>query len=423
MNIEVYPHTLTGNVEAIASKSQAHRLIIAAALSDKDTTVNINSLSEDIQATLNVLDALGATAQQVDDTKLIISPLTKAKANARLNCGESGSTLRFMLPVAAALGARDAVFTGEGKLPKRPMEPLLTALAQKGVVIKGTELPLRIKGQLEAGTFSLPGNISSQFISGLLFALPLLPEDSSIEITSPRESQGYIDMTIAALKIFGIQIQETDKGYYIKGGQKYISPGAVKVEGDWSNAAFWFTAGALGKTITVTGLDESSYQGDKAILPILEKMGAKVIRKDNAVTVSPSPLQGIQIDAGEIPDLVPILSVAAAGAQGKTVIKNAQRLRLKESDRLLAMNQCLSLLGGDIKETEDGLIINGGQKLDGTKVPSFQDHRIVMSMAIASVIAKSPIIIQGAESVKKSYPHFFRDFQRLGGLVNVIYLR
>lgn len=423
MNIEVYPHTLEGKLRAVASKSQGHRLIIAAALSDKPTKIKISSTSKDIEATLNVIDALGATTQELDEDEILITPLKDPVNTAILDCGESGSTLRFLFPVAAALGGWEYTFTGQGKLPQRPMEPLLSQLKNHGVTIKGSGLPLKIQGKLKGGNFSLPGNISSQFISGLLFALPLLPEDSTIEITSQRESQGYIEMTLFALKTFGIKIEETDQGYFIKGGQTYTSPGELEVEGDWSNAAFWFTAGALGGDITLTGLNPHSQQGDKEILPILAKMGANIEETPQGIRVRKSPLQGLEIDAREIPDLVPILSVAAAAAQGTTVIKNAQRLRLKECDRLLAVSETLSILGVDIKETEDGLIINGGGSIHGSKVQSFNDHRIVMSAAVASVVAKSPIIIQGAEAVTKSYPNFFKDLKELGGMTNVLYLR
>lgn len=423
MNIEVHHSHLAGKVAAIASKSQGHRIIIAAALSDKPTTININASSKDIEATLNVIDALGAEIQWLDTDKLLITPLTKAAPKAILNCSESGSTLRFLLPVAAALNGREYVFTGKGKLPKRPMEPLLSELKNHGATIKGTELPLKISGKPQGGTYSLPGNISSQFISGLLFALPLLEEDSQIIITSPRESQGYINMTLDTLKLFGVKIEEQANGYFIKGRQQYISPGTITVEGDWSNAAFWFVAAALRGEISVTGLNPHSLQGDKKILPILEAMGAEVTVADGAVTVTQSPLKALEIDAGEIPDLVPPLAVAATAAQGTTVIKNAARLRIKECDRLFAMAQTLALLGGDIQETDDGLIIKGTPKLNGGKVTGFNDHRIVMSAAVASLLSPNPVIIAGAEAVEKSYPHFFRDFQQLGGLVNVLYLR
>ncbi|MDO4541233.1 MAG: 3-phosphoshikimate 1-carboxyvinyltransferase [Bacillota bacterium] len=422
MNIEIHPHILQGQLRAIASKSQGHRCMIAAALSNEPTTIRISSFSKDIEATLNVIDALGAVSTQISEDVLKIDPIGKPQATAFLNCGESGSTLRFLFPVAAALGGREYTFTGGGKLPERPMDPLLREVRQKGITVKGEKLPLKIGGKLKPGKFTLPGDISSQFISGLLFALPLLEGDSEIEITTPTQSKAYIDMTLDTLKLFGVKIEEEKNGYFIKGAQTYKSPGFIEVEGDWSNAAFWFTAGALGGPVTLTGLDLDSSQGDKKILDILKTMGAEVEAAPEAITVRKGKLQGCEIDAGEIPDLVPILSVAAAAAEGATVIKNARRLRIKECDRLFAMEQLLSLLGVEVQGTEDGLIIKGGV-IDGGKTDSFNDHRIAMSGAIASVVAKGPIIITGAEAVDKSYPGFFKDLQRLGGLANVLYLR
>ncbi|MEG1496531.1 MAG: 3-phosphoshikimate 1-carboxyvinyltransferase [Clostridiales bacterium] len=423
MNIEVHHSILNGEIEAIASKSQSHRILIAAALSDKPTTIKINSWSKDIEATLNAITELGAKSEWEDDDELIITPIADLPPKATLDCNESGSTLRFLFPVVGALDIFECTFIGRGKLPKRPMEPIITEMRNKGISIKNKTLPITIFGTLQGGEYKLPGNISSQFVSGLLFALPLLPTDSTIEITTPEESQSYIEMTIDVLKTFGITIKKENNIYIIKGNQKYISPNKITVEGDWSNAAFWFSGAALNGSITVMGLNPKSTQGDKKILDILKEMGAEVSINQNSITVTHKNLNAIEIDAGDIPDLVPVLAMVATLAQGTTNIINAKRLRLKECDRLFAMNQCITMLGGDIKETEDGLIIKGGTHLIGGKVKSFKDHRIAMSAAIGSVVAKNPIIIEDAEAVEKSYPHFFHDFQELGGKYNVLYLR
>jgi 3-phosphoshikimate 1-carboxyvinyltransferase len=317
-----------------------------------------------------------------------------------LPCGESGSTFRFLLPVVGALG-RKASFILEGRLPERPLSPLYEELVRHGCKLspQGAN-PFTIEGQLTPGSYTLDGGVSSQFISGLLFALPLLGGDSTISLTGKAESLPYIEMTLDTLKTFQINIGYDGKAFTIPGRQKYISPGTVQVEGDWSNAAFWLCAGAVsGNTVTVTGLDPHSKQGDRAVAEILGRFG-----KD---------LHGIEIDAANIPDLVPILSVVAAAAKGPTRIYNAGRLRDKESDRLAAIRDVLGKLGADIRETEDGLVINGGKPLTGGTVSSWGDHRIAMSAAIAAVLCAGPVIIQGAEAADKSYPTFFDERRRL----------
>jgi len=306
----------------------------------------------------------------------------------------------------------------KGRLPERPMSPLLSELTAHGCTLDGVGgSPLICKGQLTSGEFNLPGNVSSQFISGLLFALPLLQGDSRINIHGKTESKPYIDMTLDALKIFGIEVESGDGYYAIKGGQKYCAPGIVSVEGDWSNAAFWLCAGAIGRGMTVTGLNLSSNQGDMAVVRLLERFGAVVTYGNDCVTIEPAHLRGIRIDAEDTPDLVPILAAVASVAEGETVIYNAERLRIKESDRLRAVTETLCALGADITETQDGLIINGKKSLRGGTVSSFGDHRIAMTAAIASIRCNDLVAINGAEAVDKSYPGFWRDFTTLGGEV------
>lgn len=404
MRVKITPNALSGTVQAVASKSHAHRLLIASALSQNPADVAIHTTSQDIEATMDCL------VQLKNDEPI-------------LNCCESGSTLRFLIPVTMAL-KESAVFTGCGRLPQRPLSPLKEEMEAHGCNFsngKNENEICRIQGKLQSGIFTLPGNISSQYITGLLFALPLLDGDSEIRITSPLESSKYVDMTLDVLAQFHVRIEVLQKNgcpiYRIKGNQAYQADENVKAEGDWSNIAFWVIAGLLsGKSgICCEGLRTESIQGDKAIASLAEQMGALVQQKEQSLTVSHNTLKAIDIDASEIPDLVPILSVAAATAPGITRIYNAGRLRIKESDRLSAMYDCLSRVGANITEKPEGLIIRGVPVLHGGTVSGYNDHRIVMAMTIASIVSDAPIIIEGAEAVNKSYPTFFEDFKSLGG--------
>lgn len=414
MTVNITPTPLSGKIKAIPSKSAAHRAFICAALSDRKTEIVCESISEDIQATINCLAALGAETTE-NNGVYTIAPIQNINIEtANLNCGESGSTLRFLLPVVSALG-RKASIDGSGRLPERPIKPLTEQLNANGAVIS-ERFPLQCSGKLKSGVFRVAGNISSQFISGLLLAAPLTGGDCAIEITTELESKPYIDMTLSIMRLFGITVEETEKGYFVKGGQRYVSPGSFIVEGDWSNAAFWLAAGALkGSGITCTNLSLNSTQGDKAVIAFLKQFGAKVEVDNDHFTISPAPLKGIEINSADIPDLVPVLAVLACGAVGETRIYNASRLRYKESDRLARVHDILSRLGADIQQTDDGLIINGKGKLTGGRADASGDHRLAMSLAVASVICEKSVIIDGAESVGKSYPKFFEDFQNLNG--------
>lgn len=418
MKIEVLPSTLSGIIPAIASKSDAHRIFISAALADEETTIKITTMSMDMEATINVITALGGEVQRLDDKRMKVTPLKKQEEAIVANCVESGSTLRFLLPVAAALGFT-CTFTGEGRLPQRPLEALLSEMKAHGIATDSDTLPMTISGQLEGGIYRLPGDVSSQYISGLLFALPLLKDSSMIELSTETQSTPYIDMTIDTLKKFGIVILKKEHSYVIPGGQQYRSPFHCEVEGDWSNAAFWLCGGAMKESVTVKGLNFLSRQGDKNLIHLLVQMGATIVPTETSYGVISAPLHGITIDAKEIPDLVPILAVTATAAKGKTRIINSQRLRLKECDRLQAITKNLSLLGADITETEDGLIIQGGTPLKGGIVNSFNDHRIAMAMTIAALNSENSIMIEDAAAIAKSYPNFYADFVKLGGKVNV----
>lgn len=415
---------ISGELFAPVSKSDLHRLILACALSSGSSLIRRCTLSEDIRATARVMEAAGASVTFGNDNILVRGMEQTQPQRIECDCGESGSTLRFLVPVMAALG-QPTRFTGHGRLAQRPMQPLLDQLSQHGVTFSlpdnGDWLPMELDGKLRGGVFTFSGDISSQYITGLLFALPLLQENSQIRLTSPLQSKGYVDMTLRVLERFDITIHPVDNGWDILGNQQYRTPGQLEAQGDWSNAAFWLCAGAVGKqSVTVHGLDLHSLQGDRAVADLLAQMGAQVTAKGHSVTVTPAPLRAITIDGAQIPDIIPVLSVVAAAADGETHIINAGRLRIKESDRLHAMYQCLSDIGADVTELDDGLIIRGKPQLCGGTVDSFNDHRIAMSMAVASLVCKEPVVIRDPLCVSKSYPHFYKDYEALGGDVHVI---
>lgn len=444
MEVRLDNRKLTGTVKVIQSKSFAHRILLAAALSKitsgMETEVKLETVSEDMEATRRVIAAM-------------------ERGENLLDCGESGTTLRFMVPVCGALQGRqqagDAAgeirFTGRGRLMQRPMGPLFEAMAPHGVNAFYEDGQLVLTGGLTAGEYFIAANVSSQYISGLLFALPLLEGDSVLNLTGKVESRPYIDITLDVLRQFGIRIEEDTLDasdapdvqdvsessasgkdatvtcrFRIPGGQVYRGSASMEVEGDWSNAAFWLAAGAAGGgPVTVTGLNLRSVQGDMAICQVLRQLGAEVEEDAAAGSVTCScpdgmQLHGAEIDVADIPDAVPVLSVVAAAAAGDTRIYNAGRLRIKESDRLQTVTAMLQALGCPVEEGEDFLVINGqgggqdGRKqLTGGTVDGAGDHRIVMSAAVAAAICSGPVVITGAEAVNKSYPGFFEERERL----------
>lgn len=414
---------LAGQVEAPISKSDLHRMIIAGALADCETRIKNCTLSDDIKATARVLEAAGAKVEFLPSGEIIVHPIQQVPTeHFTADCGESGSTLRFLMPVLAALGCR-TTFVGQGNLPERPMLPMTEQLRINGVKVKGDTLPITISGQLQAGNYAFSGDVSSQFITGLLYALPLLDNSSVIEVTSPLQSSGYVDMTLEVLSRFGIHILQHDNRYYTKERQKYFSPEQLVAHGDWSSAAFWLCGAAIGDgPVTVHGVSYRSLQGDKRICDVLRRMGADIVIEENCVACCGSNLRGIEIDGSQIPDIIPILAVTACFAKGTTRITNAGRLRIKESDRIHAMAENLNKLGGKVTELEDGFIIEGQPYLKGGEVDSFGDHRIAMSMAVAAQRCQHSVIIQNPECVNKSYPGFYSDFQGLGGIVRVLEL-
>lgn len=412
------PSVISGTVAAPPSKSAGHRSLICAALSDAPVTVTGCGISDDITATERVLCALGAQIER-SGTTVRITPISNIPDKAVLDCGESGSTARFIIPIAAALGAKNVTVTGRGRLPSRPFEILCRLLRRRGVDCSTDTLPMSLGGQLPAGEYSLPGNVSSQYISGLLMALSVVPGSSRIVLTTPLESAAYVDMTVDELKRFGAFVTKTSDGYEIE-GRKRLRASDRRVEGDWSQAAFFLSAGAVcGGSVTVTGLDRSSLQGDKAIVDILKGFGADIEESDQRITVRRSKLKGTVVNASQIPDLVPIIAVTAAFAAGRTVINGAARLRLKESDRLHETVTRLVSFGIDAAETADGMIINGGKPV-GAAITSANDHRIVMAFSVLACGSERGSSISGAEAINKSYPEFISDLCGLGGKCDVI---
>lgn len=413
MNYGVKAGRRSGTVTVPASKSVAHRLLICAALSEERSTLVCDGISKDIQATVNCLNALGADIRPLTDA-VEITPVQKAGETVRhLYCGESGSTLRFILPIVGALGL-SAVFHMEGLLSKRPLDALVEALTAHGVEISRQGDMLSCVGRLQAGDYRIPGNISSQYISGLLFALPLLDGESTLSVEGEIESADYIAMTENALQYAGIVFEKQGAKYRIPGCQAYRVPCRAEVERDWSNAAFFLCMGALSdKGIAVNGMSLGSAQGDKEILEILRRFGAEVTVSEKGIRVCKGKLTGTTVDATAIPDLVPTISALASGAEGVTEIVNASRLRYKESDRLKTTAQMLNALGADVKETADGLVIKGKSKLSGGTVDAANDHRIAMSAAVAAGICEKDVTVVGAECVAKSYPDFWKDYETL----------
>ena len=420
MRVVCSPAPLQGCLQAIPSKSDAHRVLIAAALADGPTRVRMPGWGgEDIAATLRCLRALGADFVR-EEHCLKVDPLRNCPDSPVLDCGESGSTLRFLLPVVAALGC-GAVFTGAGRLPQRPIGPLLDALCGAGIRFDGDHLPLRLSGKLQSREYWLPGQVSSQFITGLLLALPLLQKGGAVALGQPLESAGYVGMTLKVLRRFSVEVETSNRQYRIPPGQGYRTPGEVEIEGDWSNMAIFLAGGALGGSVCCSGLSPFSAQGDKAVIELLSAMGAIVsCTQDKFCVASGTWKPACDIDVRDIPDLVPVLAAVAAFAPGETCFVHAARLRLKESDRLRTTAQMVCGLGGQAHVAGEELHVRGAGTLPGGCVDSAGDHRIVMAAAIAAAYCRGETMIVGAEAANKSYPTFFEDYQKLGGIYRVV---
>ena len=391
MDIVITPQKLKGSIRVIPSKSQAHRLLICAAFADRETTLICKETSRDMDATASCLNALGAKITKTNCGFHVV-PAAKIPSEAELHCHDSGSTLRFLLPIVGALGVT-ATFCLEGRLAQRPLSPLWEEMEAMGCSLsRPTANTIACTGKLMPGEYIINGNVSSQFITGLLLALPLLRNPAKVTVSGKLESKPYVDITQQAMASFGIHTEN----YTVSGTETYRSPGCLEVEGDWSNGAFFLTAQAIGNSVAVENLSEDSVQGDREIANLLPAM-------DNTITIS----------AADIPDLVPILSIAAAFCRG-AVFTDIGRLRLKESDRVASVIHMITGLGGSAQSTEDTLTVCGGG-LVGGMVDACSDHRIAMAAAIASTVCTQPVTILGADCVEKSYPKFWNEFTRLGG--------
>jgi len=414
MNITVRPGGRTGSARPPASKSQLHRLLILAALGSGPVTIRCGELSGDLTATVSCLAALGADVRAPKPGTIRIAPIGAPPPDlCRLPCGQSASTLRFLLPLVGSLGAQ-AVFLREGSLPQRPLSPLTEELSAHGMELREEGAAFFCRGKLLPGDYTVPGNVSSQFVSGLLMALPGLPEESTLRLTGPLESAGYVTLTENVLARAGVRLEIGPSLWRIPGGQRPALPESLVPEGDWSAAAPWLCMGALSRRgVTVRGLASRTHQGDRAIIDILGKMGAVTEETPEGVTVRRGTLRGTVIDASQIPDLIPALCAVAAAAEGETRVIRAARLRLKESDRLRTTAAMLRSLGGDVSELPDGLLVRGRPSLTGGRVDSAGDHRIAMAAAAAACACTGLVEISGAESVAKSYPRFWEDLAAL----------
>ncbi|MBQ7741089.1 MAG: 3-phosphoshikimate 1-carboxyvinyltransferase [Eubacterium sp.] len=396
--LEAQKSIISGSITPPGSKSIAHRAMICSFLAGGGE-VNGITPSKDITATASAIEALKCKKDTID-------------------CCESGSTLRFMLPVAAALG-KSVTFTGRGRLPERPIGEYLRLFGEHGVKCRSKGgLPLTVEGRLTSGEYSLAGDVSSQYVTGLLLALPLLEGDSKIVLTSPLQSKPYVDITVSVMKEYGIEVKEEDNAYFVRGLQEYKKTNYT-VESDWSQAAFFLASGAIGGNVSVKGLNPNSAQGDKQIINVLKRFGAELEIKDDTVNIRKSALKGINVNVSDIPDAVPAIAVCAAFAKGKTVITGGERLRFKESDRLESVASNLTKMGINATQTADGLIIGGGEP-KAAELCGYNDHRIVMAFSVAAVNCEGVTRITDAESIEKSYPEFFGDLKSLGGRINVI---
>ena len=428
MKVKIKPKKLGGTIPIPPSKSYSHRAIIAAALatSNKDKEVSrIDNLkySVDITTTTEIMENWGANIEIGEDFEIIKgnSGIVNPK-DEYTQCNESGSTIRFLIPIGLSNNNK-IVFDGKGKLVERPLDSYYKIFDEQGIKYSNNNgwLPLNVDGQLKPGKYEIEGNISSQYITGLLYALPLLNGDSELRINKTLESKGYIDLTLEILEMSGIKVVNNNyKSFFIKGNQKY-NPFDYVIEGDYSQVAFWIVAGILGSEIKCLHVKKDSLQGDREIIEIVQRMGANVEIFDDYIIVKPSQTYGTVIDISQCPDIGPILTVLAALSKGETKIINAERLRIKESDRITSIKTELNKLGANVEEVGDSLVINGVERLTGSaELSAWNDHRIAMSLAIASIKCDGEIVIDEAESVKKSYPHFWEDFKKMGGDVEKI---
>lgn len=417
MNVRIKKGLLNGVVNVPSSKSLTHRAIIAASLAEGNSIISNVSFSKDIDATINAMSSLGAIIKKDNDTLYIKGCYPKLNNNV-IDCLESGSTTRFLIPISI-LTNEEVTFIGHNKLVDRPLDVYFDIFKQDSISYEKNDhyLPLKVKGSFKGGTYKVRGDVSSQFITGLLFTLPLIDKDSKIEITTCLESKSYIDLTIDILHKFGVEITFNNNCYYIKGNQKY-KPFNYTVEGDFSQAAFYLVADALGSNVKVKNMNPNSLQGDIEILSDLKKAGCEIIYENNLYSVKANNLKPLDIDVSNTPDLGPILCVLLNNIEGTSRLINAERLRIKECDRITCVREELNKLGFNIEETKDSMIIHGANKVLSNIIDSHNDHRLVMAFAIAATISNKEVVITNALAINKSYPNFFKDFEKLGGNIS-----
>jgi 3-phosphoshikimate 1-carboxyvinyltransferase len=417
MNVIIKKPISGGTLDMISSKSLTHRALIAAALSKGQSRIIKPLLSEDTYATIDVLSKMGIKFQ-INQEEIIVDSNGLSLPTETLNCNESGSTLRFLIPIAL-LNEGEVTFDGKPGLRKRPLSEYISLFKQMGLQYEeiSENLPLRVKGKIKSGEYHMRGDISSQFITGLLFALPMVDGDSKLIIDTPIESKDYVLMTIFILKKFGIDIMVKNNIFYIKGNQSYRK-NDYEIPGDFSQAAFFLAAGVLGANIELKRLDINTHQADEKMIEFIENMNGDIMIGNGSITAKKSKTIGHIHDLSQSPDIGPILALLCALSEGKSEIINASRLRIKESDRITSISTELRKLGAKITETKDGMKIQGVKTLRSCMdLDSWNDHRIVMTLAIAAIKVDGPIRIKNAEAINKSYPTFFEDYQKLGGVI------
>ena len=417
MDIKIIPHRLCGEVNAVPSKSDFIRKLICASLSETKTDIFFSGGCGDTSKAIQAVKAMGTGVEARNDI-VSVSPISGCCGKVNIDCGESAAVARFLLPVAAALGA-ELRMTGSNALAKRPLSQLTDLLSENGCEISRGSIPLTCRGRLCGDKFSLRGDISSQYLSGLLMALPLIG-GGEIKLISPLQSRGYALMTIDTMRLFGVKVKESENAFSVGGGQTYTSPGSASTESDWSNALWLMAAAAIDGDIVIKGLSHTSLQPDRAAVDIIKSAGAKIEYGDGYIRIKKSEMSAFSADVSQYPDAFPVLASLAAVSRGKSRLYNASRLRLKESDRLETVSAALSAIGAEIIISGDSAVICGKNTLRGGSADSFSDHRVVMCISAVASACRSEVTIANAQAVSKSYPSFFVDFKSLGGMINVI---
>lgn len=418
MNIDsvvtLFPGIANGTVKVPPSKSMSHRALICAGLSKGKSFINNVLLSDDIKATMSALEHMGAKFE-ISDSTIIVTGTKKVKYDGNpINCNESGSTIRFLIPVFS-LSNKKVTFTGKESLFKRPFKIYEEIFKANEADFEIRSNSIVVNGRIKARDYYINGNVSSQFFSGLMFTLPLLKEDSKVFYKGNLESNSYIDLTIELLEHFGIDIQKIKNGYYIPGDQAYKATD-YDVEGDFSQSAFHLVAGIIGGHVQANNLSQESNQGDKKIIRIIKRMKGRVVYTESGFITDKSKTIGTKIDISDCPDLAPIVALLGSVSTGTTILTNISRLRLKESDRVVSTVNTLSTLGADISVVNDEIVIHGKPQLKGgVTLDSYNDHRIAMMIAIAAFVCEQEIALLRPLAINKSYPHFFEDYKKIGG--------